>query len=61
MVVKMLPFRNFKEKIKITKKYDKKAKMQVVDNKYIYMVMKNEDNKMGYYNNNNELAGNYHK
>lgn len=40
MIVKLIPYKNFKEKIAITKKYDKKARMQVVDNNYIYREMK---------------------
>lgn len=35
--VEMIPFRNFKEKLRITKKYERLAKMQIIDNKYIYL------------------------
>ncbi len=61
MIVKLIPYKNFREKIAITKKYDKRAKMQDVDNKYIYMVMKNEDDKMGYYINDNNMVIDSHK
>ena len=35
----MAPFRNFKEKLAITKEFDFKAKMEIIDNKYIYIII----------------------
>ena len=35
--IEMIPFRNFKEKIRITKKYERLAKMQIIEDKYIYL------------------------
>ena len=35
--VEMIPFRNFKEKIRITIKYDRLAKMQIIEDKYVYL------------------------
>lgn len=42
-VATLIEFRNFKEKIKITKKYFRTAKMEVIDNKYIYVFMREEE------------------
>jgi len=36
-VTELLPFKTFKEKLSITKKYDRKAKMQIIDDKYVYV------------------------
>ena len=36
----LLPFRSFREKLTITKEYDRKAKMEIIDNKYVYVVLK---------------------
>ena len=33
--IELIPFKTFKEKISITKKYDGKAKMEIVDNKFV--------------------------
>ena len=33
--IEIIPFRTFKEKIKLTKEYEKICKVIVVDNKYI--------------------------
>ena len=41
-VVKLIEFKNFKEKLKITKQYDFKAKMSIIDNKYVYVEMKED-------------------
>lgn len=35
--VEIREFRNFKEKIAITKKYFRAAKMEIIDNKYVYI------------------------
>ena len=39
----MIPYNNFKEKIDITRKYDRKANMKDIHNKYIYMEINNEN------------------
>lgn len=36
--VKVIPYRSFKEKIAITKKYNGKAKIEIVDNKYVLVL-----------------------
>lgn len=36
-VVELIPFNNFKEKIAITKRYFHTAKIEVIDNKYVYV------------------------
>ena len=41
-VVEIIEFRNFKEKLKITKEYDGKAKIEIIDNKYVYVVREEE-------------------
>jgi hypothetical protein len=41
-VVEIIEFRNFKEKLNITKKYDGKAKMEILDNKYVYVEREEE-------------------
>ena len=40
----LLPYRNFKEKIRITKEYDCKAKVEIIDNKYVYVELKEAAN-----------------
>lgn len=45
MNVLLIPFKNFKEKIRITKKYLSKAKMEIIDNKYVYVVMREEEDE----------------
>lgn len=35
--VEIINFRNFKEKIRLTKRYERLAKMEIIDNKYIYL------------------------
>lgn len=41
-VVELIEFRSFKEKVKITKKYDRIAKMSIVDNRYVYIELKED-------------------
>lgn len=43
-VVEIIEFRNFKEKLKITKEYAGKAKIEIIDNKYVYVERKEEIN-----------------
>ena len=38
--VLLIPFFTFTEKIRLTKKYSSLAKIQIIDNKYIYMEMR---------------------
>lgn len=45
--IELIPFKTFKEKINITKKHDGKAKMEIIDNKYILLERKIEDENMG--------------
>ena len=33
--IELIPFKTFKEKIAITKKYNGKAKMEIIDNKFV--------------------------
>lgn len=35
--IECIRFYTFKEKLKITKQYERLAKMQIIDNKYIYL------------------------
>lgn len=42
MSVMLIEFRNFKEKIAITRRYYGKAKMQILDNRYVYIEMKGD-------------------
>lgn len=51
--IELIPFKTFKEKINITKKHDGKAKMEIIDNKYILLERKIEDENMG--NGNREI------
>lgn len=39
--VEIISFKNFKEKIRLTKQYEKLAKIQIIDNKYIYLEWRN--------------------
>lgn len=39
----MIPFRTFKEKIAITKKYFYTSKMEIIDNKYVYVIPREVD------------------
>ena len=41
-VVEIIEFKSFKEKLKITKKYDGKAKIEIIDNKYVYVKREEE-------------------
>ena len=38
--VELIPFKTFKEKIAITKKYDGKAKVEIIDNKFVLVEKK---------------------
>ena len=42
-IVRVIPYRNFKEKIRITKEYDHITKMTIED-KYILVELKEESN-----------------
>lgn len=41
--VELIPFRSFKEKIKLTKEYERYAKMEIIDDKYILLKWRRED------------------
>ena len=43
-IVELIEFKNFKEKLEITKEYDHKAKMEIMDDRYVY-VEREEDDK----------------
>lgn len=36
-IVEIIEFRNFKEKLHITKEFDHRAKMEIIGNKYVYV------------------------
>lgn len=36
-ITELIPYKNFKEKIIITKKYQHKAKLEIVEDKYVYV------------------------
>ena len=40
VIVLLIPFKSFKEKIQITKEYDGKAKIEIIDNEFVYIVLK---------------------
>jgi hypothetical protein len=42
VVIEIIPYGSFKEKMQITKKYDGKAKIEILDNRYIYVEMRQE-------------------
>lgn len=42
MIVLGIPYHSFKEKIRLTRKYDRKGKVEVLDG-FIYVEMKNPD------------------
>lgn len=42
MSLLLIEFKNFKEKIAITKQYDRKGKMQILDNRYVYVVIEGD-------------------
>ena len=46
LLVKIIPFRTFKEKLAITKKYRGKAKVEIVDNKYVLVLRRARNDKM---------------
>ena len=35
--IELIEFKTFREKIRFTKQYERLAKMQIIDNKYIYL------------------------
>lgn len=39
-VTELIPYKSFKEKLNITRKYDRKAKMEIIDDKYVYVILK---------------------
>ena len=45
--IELIPFKTFKEKIAITKKYDGKAKMEVVDNKFVLVEKEEREMEIG--------------
>lgn len=45
--IELIPFKTFKEKIDITKKYDGKAKMEIVDNKFVLVEKKEREMEIG--------------
>ena len=36
-ICELIPYYSFREKIRLTKQYEKLAKIQIIDNKYIYL------------------------
>lgn len=48
-VVELIPFNNFKEKIAITKKYYHTSKIEIIDNKYVYVIPRREEHEWEYY------------
>lgn len=36
-IVEIIEFRNFREKLDITKEYDHRAKMMIIDDRYVYV------------------------
>lgn len=42
MIALIIPFDSFKEKMQITKAYDHKGKVEIIDNRYIYVEMSGE-------------------
>lgn len=36
-VIEFIPYKDFKEKLKLTKEYDGKAKIEIVEDKYMYV------------------------
>lgn len=36
-VIELIEFENFKEKLKLTKEYDGLGKIEIIDNKYVYV------------------------
>lgn len=41
-VIELIEFKNFKEKLEITKKYSRTSKIEIIDDKYIYIQRKEE-------------------
>lgn len=42
IIIEFIKFNTFKEKLNITKKYDRKAKMEIVDDKYVLVERREE-------------------
>ena len=40
--VDVIPFRTFKEKLAITRKYERLAKMEILDDKYILLIWRDQ-------------------
>lgn len=47
MSVILIEFKTFKEKIAITKEYNRKGRIEILDNKYVYIEMEGEVDKYG--------------
>ena len=47
-VIELIPYKDFEEKLKLTKEYDGKAKIEIVDDKYVY-VERIESNELTMY------------
>ena len=43
--VELIPFKTFKEKIAITKEYNGKAKMEIIDNKFVLVEKEDRGDK----------------
>lgn len=42
-VIELIEFKDFKHKIAITKKYDKTSKVEILDDKYVFIRRKDEE------------------
>ena len=36
-IIEIIEFRNFKEKLSITREFDHRAKIEIIDDKYVYV------------------------
>ncbi len=45
--IELIPFKTFKEKMAITKKYDGKAKMEIIDNKFVLVEKEEREMEIG--------------
>ena len=36
-VIELIPYKDFKEKLKLTKEYDGSGKVEIIDDKYVYV------------------------
>ena len=45
--IELIPFKTFKEKIAITKKYNGKAKMEIIDNKFVLVEKEEREMEIG--------------